>query len=136
MITGYFDRDEPYVQGRVIIARLGVEDYVDFLVDTGAYSTVLHPADGARMGCRYDLLTGKPERAYGIGGSVDCYPEAATIAFADDDGEYSFDLIIDVVRPDPNPDAVVNELPSLLGRDFINLRLIHYDYSGDLLRFY
>ena len=71
------------------------------------------------MGCRHDLLTGEPERAYGIGGSVDCYPEAATIAFADDDGEYSFDLIIDVVRPDPNPDAVVNELPSLLGRDFI-----------------
>ena len=136
MITGYFDRDEPYVQGRVIIERLGIADYVDFLVDTGAYSTVLHPMDGIRMNCRYDLLTGEPERVYGIGGGQDCFPEAAKIVFADDDGEYLFELIIDLVRPDPDPNAIVNELPSLLGRDFINFRLLHYDHNDGLLRFY
>ena len=136
MITGHFDRDEPYVQGRVIIERLGVEDYVDFLVDTGAYSTVLHPMDGIRMNRRYDLLTGEPERVYGIGGSQDCYPTAATVVFADDDGESQFELIIDVVPPDPDCDAVVNQLPSLVGRDFINFRLLHYDHSDDLIRFY
>ena len=136
MITGYFDQDEPYVQGRVIINRLGIDDYVDFLVDTGAYSTVLHPMDGSRMGCRYEMLTGEPESVYGIGGSQDCYPEAATVVFADDDGEYQFELIIDVVPPGPDSGAVVNQLPSLLGRDFINFRLLHYDRSGDLVRFY
>ncbi len=136
MITGYFDGDEPFVQGRLIIEQLGVEDFVEFLVDTGAYSTVLHPMDGVRVGCRFDRLSGEPETVLGIGGTQICYPEEAIIVFADDDGEYAFSLAIDIVLPDDDPKAVVNELPSLLGRDFINYRRLHYDRSDELLRFY
>lgn len=58
------------------------------------------------------------------------------MVFGDDDSEFMFNLAINIVPPDPNPEAVVNELPSLLGRDFINYRLMHYDYNADLLRFY
>ena len=124
------------MRGRLIIERFAVDDHVDFLVDTGADSTVLHPMDGKRLGCRYDLLQGAPRSVYGIGGSQDCYSEEATIVFDDDDGRFAFHLAIDIILPDPNPEAVVNELPSLLGRDFINYRLMHYDYNADLLRFY
>ena len=136
MITGYFDQDEPYVQGRLIIDRLGIDDYVEFLVDTGAYSTVLHPMDGSRMGCRYDMLAEEPEYVHGIGGSQECFPQQGTILFSDDVGKYQFELTIDIIRPDPDPEAVVNTLPSLLGRDFINFRLLHYDHNDGLLRFY
>ena len=136
MIIGYFDRGEPFVQGRLVIERLEVDEYVWFLVDTGADSTVLNPADGELVGCRFDLLRGNPTPVYGIGGNQNCYSEEATIVFADDDGQFVFPVAIDIVLPDPNPEAVVNELPSLLGRDFINYRLMHYDYNADLLRFY
>lgn len=136
MIAGYFDGDEPFVQGRLIIEHLEVDDFVDFLVDTGAYSTVLHPMDGMRLGCRFDLLSEEPETVHGIGGSQDCYPEEATVVFADDDGEYAFPLAIDIVKPAPNSESIVNELPSLLGRDFINYRRLLYDRDDDLIRFF
>ena len=58
MIHGYFDQyGRPYVEGRLIIERLGIDGRVHFLVDTGADSTALHSRDGERLNCRFDLLS-------------------------------------------------------------------------------
>lgn len=47
MITGSFDGEgRPYVQGRLIISRFKVDGFIDFLMDTGADTTTLHPDDG------------------------------------------------------------------------------------------
>ena len=47
MIAGTFSPSgQPMVSSRLIVPRLGVDDEIDFLVDTGAESTCLHPADG------------------------------------------------------------------------------------------
>ena len=70
MIAGYFDSEgTPWLDGRVIIERLGVDGPVRFLVDTGADSGALHSADGKVLGCRFDLLDeDKVQSVGGIGG--------------------------------------------------------------------
>ena len=48
MIAGWFDtRERPRIRARLIIRRFGVSGRIDFLVDTGATVTSLHPDDVA-----------------------------------------------------------------------------------------
>lgn len=50
MIRGRFDHyRRPYVLGRLILPRWNIQGEVDFLVDTGADSTIIHPYDGHRL---------------------------------------------------------------------------------------
>ena len=75
MIQAYFDqRGRPFIEGRLVIERLEIDGRVQFLVDTGADSTVLHPTDGERLNCRFDLL-GSPRSVGGVGGQQDYYPK-------------------------------------------------------------
>ena len=44
MITGeYGEAGYPYVEGRIIIPRLDVNEGISFLVDTGAHATLHTP---------------------------------------------------------------------------------------------
>ena len=132
MILGYFDSEgTPYIQAYVTVGRLGVDGYVEFLVDTGADSGALHPADGKFLGCRFDLL-GVSHSVGGVGGSQAYYPEEASITFEGDDGSYEFVVTLDIAKPDP----AIDDLPSLLGRDIINDMKMEYDYGEDVLRFH
>ena len=134
MIHGYFDEyGRPYVEGRLIIERLEVDGTVHFLVDTGADSTVLHPRDGVRLNCRFDLLGG-PRSMGGIGGRQDYYPEdGATIVFYGEDTTYTFtDVRINIAKPSPED----RNLPSLLGNDVLGLLRMDYHRRAGLLRLY
>ena len=134
MIHGYFDEyGRPYVQGQLIIERLEVDSTVDFLVDTGADSTALHPWDGGRLKCRYDLLV-SPRSMGGVGGRQDYYPEdGATIVFYGEDATYTFtDLRIGIARPAPEN----RNLPSLLGNDVLGFLRMDYHRRAGLLRLY
>ena len=132
MISGYFDHyGAPCVEGRLVVGRLEIDGYIQFLVDTGADSGALHPGDGQRLQCRFDLLD-EPYSVEGIGGSLEYYPEEATIIFQDDDEEYEIPVIMDIAKPGSSAD----NLPSLLGRDVINFLRIDYHYDENLLRFY
>lgn len=133
MILGYFESEgAPYLDGRVVIERLGVDGPVRFLVDTGADSGALHSADGKVLGCRFELLDDEDAHSVGgVGGSQDYFPEEATIFFEGDDGTYAFDVSLDVAKPSEETD----ELPSLLGRDILNSLRIEYEYAEGVLRF-
>ena len=134
MIHGYFDEyGRPYVEGRLIIERLGIDGQVQFLVDTGADSTALHPWDGQELGCRYDLLV-SPRSMGGVGGRQDYYPEdGATIVFYGEGVEYTFtDIRISIARPAPEN----RSLPSLLGNDVLGLLRMDYHRRAGLLRLY
>lgn len=134
MILGYFDQyGRPYVEGRLIIERLEVDGFVHFLVDTGADLTSLHPGDGDRLGCRFDLL-GTPQNFGGIGGNQDYYLEdGATIIFSGDGVMYTFqDITIGIAKPAPDN----RNLPSLLGNDLLGLLRMDYHRSAGLLRLY
>ena len=62
MITGSFDGEgRPYVQGRLIISRFKVDGFIDFLMDTGADTTTLHPDDGIQLHVPFIRLRNRTE---------------------------------------------------------------------------
>lgn len=104
-----------YVHTTVRLSRLGIEGTVDFLIDTGADMTCLHPQDAGRLGISPDRAQQSVMSA-GVGGTLQYYREEAILTFQDQDGS---DLLFycDIhISQDPAVDA----LPSLLGRDFLN----------------
>lgn len=142
MIAGSFDSSgQPVVKSRLVVPRLGVDDEVDFLVDTGADSTCLHPADGQYIRFPYDELAVSLDSEV-VGGSHPYYREYAYVVFYESDGirPRAFDIILAVVRPEQptpsNPRPVVNRLPSLLGRDVLNRPRMDYDFPGGRLDFF
>ena len=125
MIIGEFDdRGRPYVEGRVIIPRLNINEIVTFLLDTGADGTCLHPRDARRARMPFNQL-GNRTTSRGIGGSSSYFRESAVIAFADKPQMRLYLYRLDLAIAESHES---NEgLPSLLGRDVINHWYMQYD---------
>lgn len=139
MIAGWFDAlDRPRVRARLIIPRLGVNGRVNFLVDTGATITTLHPDDGRRVNCPFDELR-TPRNMAGVGGSNRYFQEPAVVVLYDRAGTHTFDIELLVSKPHPpsaaNPHPVVSRPPSLLGRDVLNRMRTDYDFPAGRLNF-
>ena len=124
MIVGRFSSDgRPFVQGRVKIPRLQVDDKVDFLLDTGADSTCLHPDDVTSLRIPVSKLSNlAPSR--GVGGASAYYLEDAVLIFTDG-GMSRFYAVTLLVAAAPNEHS--RDLPSLLGRNVINNWAVEYD---------
>ena len=96
MIPGAFDwQGRPYIRGEVSVPRLGVKEYVTFLVDTGADSTCIHPEDARRVGIAFDRLV-EASDSKGIGGRAVYFREIAVLSFVDEGAKrlYAVDLLI------------------------------------------
>ena len=122
-IDGYFDSSSepaPYVSGSVYLPRLGVGDRVDFLLDTGADATTLHPRDADKLGVRADMLGPAIVSARGIGGQMQYTPEYALVSFYDGTVGDWRDFRIQVYIASPDSEYEAANLPSLLGRDILN----------------
>ena len=140
MIAGQFDAwGRPILRARLLIPRLGVSGHVNFLVDTGASNTSLHPSAGRRVQIPFDELRDQSDRI-GIGGSLSYCHESASVLLRDGERDHIFDITLSIARPQTptssNPRPVVNLLPSLLGRDVLNRLRIDYDYPAGRLRFF
>ena len=124
MIYGFFMGDgHAYLRAGVYLPRLGVGGSVDFLVDTGADATTLHPDDGQDMGLPFDELV-NPIRVGGVGGYETYYDEPARITFSGTDGSYVFEIDLSVGKPSEESDG----LESLLGADILNRMRMDYDF--------
>ena len=123
-IRGYFNpsyqEPAPYVRASVYLPRLGVGNRVDFLLDTGADATTLHPRDAGRLGVYAYMLGPTSVSARGIGGPVQYAPEYAFVSFYDSAiGDWrDFRTQVYIASPDNQDEA--GSLPSLLGRDILN----------------
>ena len=129
MIRGWFDyQGRPYVQGWLILPRLKIQGDVEFLVDTGADSTIIHPSDGQKLKVPFGDLQSEIS-AVGIGGGHSYFSENAVILFEDDTRlrEYHCEVLIG------KPSSSLNRLPSLLGRSLLNHWRMLYDPPEDLL---
>lgn len=127
MISGFFDPESrwpiPMVQAYITVPDVTPRwTLIDFLVDTGASDTSLHPQD-ARQRLRIDAeLLDSPSRwpsvihAGGIGGGASYYPVPASYAFFHDDGTL---LVIDGKVDIARPTHVNRRIPSLLGWDVL-----------------
>lgn len=140
MILGRFNAGgRPILRARLRVPRFDIDDEVNFLVDTGAINTCLHPRDAARIGFPFDELR-DPFTMAGVGGSQSYYREPALVIVNDSDGERTFNITLSVTGPQlptpSNPRPVVNLLPSLLGRDVLNRLRVDYDYPAGRLRFF
>ena len=126
MIFGWFSfGGYPYVRARMIIPRLGVRRTVDFLVDTGTDHTCVNHRDAVNMELFPDVLReSELTHATGIGGSSRYFVEDARLEFLDTDEErpreYPVSLRIADLSDTPMP------IPSLLGRDILNLHRMVY----------
>ncbi len=128
MIEGWFDRNgHPYVSAILVLPRLDFRRLrLEFLVDTGAAQTVLHPRDCAGM--PYDRLTAAGQSG-GIGGLATYYREPAYIAFRDDARTHVYLQTVGIAEPDDHNDSI----PSLLGQDILQHWRVLHDRPANVL---
>ena len=73
------------------------------------------------MGLNYSQLRHR-KQSLGVGGKVTTYSEQATVIFFDGPHDRMYEITLDIL-PD---DDIHRPLPSLLGRDILNLWTMHY----------
>ena len=127
---------QTYAEAGVAIPSLNVHGYVQFLVDTGATATVLHPADWQRLGITPEAIADAPQtRLGGIGGSAAFHTAEATVTFDDPitGHQYAYPVTICLaVETDYN-----YGLPSLVGMDVMrNWISSHLDISAGLVYYF
>ncbi len=129
MIIGTFDQyGRPYVQGRLVIPRLKIDGYVDFLVDTGSDSCCLHPQDSIPFSLPFNRLQ-SPQDSSGIGGPQTYFTERAMVVFADGKRLRLHEIELSIAKPNKHNMA----LPSLLGQDILqSWHMRHYKSSAQL----
>ncbi len=125
----------PYVRASVSLPHLSVWKSIDFLVDTGADRTCLNPRDVLRLELEPGTLDPDSRRTHaGIGGGLDYYIVAATLVFRAQPNIAVWRWRIGICDIWSQPlDRRVRRLPSLLGRDFLNLCDVHANASQNSL---
>ena len=123
MIPGRFDSTgRPFIEGRVIIPRLQVNQSVPFLLDTGADFTCLHQDDAEDLDIPFEQLTDM-RNSRGIGGRSAYFREAAILSFNDEGLTRLYRVNLFIAEPNRSSTG----LPSLLGRNVINHWYMQYD---------
>ena len=123
MIVGRFDdTGRPQVECRVIIRRLGVDERMAFLLDTGADNTYLHLEDAEALGVPFEQLVRRTD-ARGVGGRSSYFRELAFLVFDDNAQRRIYTVELRIAGPDESNLT----LPSLLGRNVINHWYVQYD---------
>ena len=127
MLRGRFgdSSGRPYIEGHVLLPRLGKKGNVSFIFDTGADTSLLMPLDGQRMGIDYGRFQNE-ETSLGIGGTSENYVESAYLAFVGDKALYGYEIELRVCKPSQD----LMTIPSLLGRDIIDRWRVTYDKSA------
>lgn len=131
MIKGFFKGDFGFVNAHLISKLAGIDETIEFVIDTGATKTVILDKDAITLGIDYKKLRRYQRDFVGIGGSIETYViEDAVLLFKSEKGEVEIKIPIFVLRHplkkmSKDEEARVLRLPSLLGRDVINrFRLI------------
>ena len=111
----------------------GLAATLDFLIDTGADNTSLHPGDVARLAISYRRLR-KTTMVFpnGIGGSMGYYREPAILYFRDTTGPLRR-FLCEIHICQRTDEKGVQGLPSILGRDFLNLCSSTMDKANNTL---
>lgn len=127
----------PSITAVVEFPKLGVWASVEFLVDTGASRTVLHPSDVLRLGIDIVTYAADPppctSTATGVGGKASYGVEDAILHFSDSNANLT--ALIGPLDPCQFDFALKKHVPSLLGRDFLNQGRLIVDYENNQLSF-
>ena len=125
----------PLIAAVVEIPKLGVWAPVEFLVDTGATRTVLHPSDVLKFGI--DIVTyaddACPRTYSGVGGEASYGVEDAILHFKN--AKTNLRTLIGPLDQCQFDFASDKNVPSLLGRDFLNQGRLIVDYENNEVSF-
>ena len=133
MIIGYFGRTgRLYVSGHLQFPRLGVSGTLEFLVDTGADRTIIHPPDIRELALPVDLLAGRTA-TYGVGGPAGLFVEPAILRFTDADRSTVYAYRLDIGIAEPR--SANRNFPSLLGRNILDCWYLESDPTYNMLQF-
>lgn len=126
--------EAPFLRSTVFLPRFREFLEVNFLVDTGAESTVLALRDVRGAGLPDREFRQQPLRSVrGVGGEQIHYIESASMAFYGDVQNQTFIWNGQVRIPQHSDEAVAMRLPSILGRDFLNLCDLRLNWPGGLI---
>lgn len=140
MIAGFFDMETnepvPWVRIFLLLPDHSPDwEPVNFLIDTGAFTTTLHPADALSAGVEANMLTDprhwpRVERSLGVGGHADTFVTRAQYGFLHEDGTPQ---IIDGEIRIARLSLTNQQLPSLLGWDVLEHFTIHIDRRSGMV---
>ena len=125
--------DAPFVKATVLLPRFRMFLDVDFLVDTGAESPFLSLEDLEEAGLNDEDFQQAPLHSVrGIGGEQSLHSEPAFIAFKGDDAQ-TFIWAGRVSIPQKSVEASGAPIPSILGRDLLNLCDLRLNWPAGLI---
>ena len=120
----------PYVQAFLELPRLGNTA----IIDTGADNTCIHPGDILKLAIDYRRLSRTNiVSSSGIGGTLKYHREQGYLHFTENTGDLRI-CAIDVHICNRASSKVMQTLPSIIGRDFINLCNFCTDKSSNLVQ--
>lgn len=130
MLLGPPGRLRPFITARLAIPSQRVNGDVDFLIDTGADSTILAPRDALHLGLNLSLLPQGPQST-GVGGIMTTVSAQATITL----DQHSFTTELRILAPgSQRQQAALARIPSLFGRDLLaHLALFFEERTGKVL---
>ncbi len=129
---GYFGV-QPYVRAVVELPRLGLRHPVDFLVDTGAVRTTLHPLSMTRLGISLeDYAPTQRSDMTGVGGGASYGEEEAILHFRN--AEIRAVVLVGPLLREQFDFSLSSRLPSLLGMDILSRTRLSVDYLANELR--
>ncbi len=128
MIRGYFAEGRPFVDALLRFPS-GAFGAARLLIDTGADRTIIHPGEYLRLGLGFGDFGDFPQdSAFGIGGEAAYRRVPVQILLEHETGRFDrIRLRALIARPTPS----TRRLPSLLGRDALDLYVLTMDRRGD-----
>ena len=119
------ERGRPFIQRSPYHTALGCGfSEIDFLLDTGADVTCIHPGDLRPLGIETRFVpAGSAIEASGIGGGGRYFEEIAVLQFEDETETRYYAINLYIAEPNQEMEG----LPSVLGRDVVNRWRMIYD---------
>ena len=120
----------PYVSAYVSLPRFDIQRQVDFLIDSGATGVMLNSEDVRDMNIPMELLRANAvRRSRGIGGVQRYFSEPGSLSFGVGSSTLRCNLDLYIIDDSTAPPRI----PSLLGRDFLNLCDVRLNYHAGLV---
>ena len=116
----------PFIAVMVSIKELAMEAKIQFLIDTGASSTIILWRDIERLRINVTRLRMRDKEFSGLGGLTRAKPTSTTISFTSENEELVKEETEAYVVSSPCPSPKLKFLPSILGRDVINEYNLNY----------